>query len=273
MDAATMRRIRRRGGKVLRPVHPNCGIERAYRRRILALVDHMGRSFDYWLKAAYRKDPPRMAQDAVPAAELQRVIEDLAARWQKRFDEGAPELAAYFATAARSRSDAVLKAILRKAGYSVRFQTTAKMRDVMRATVEQNVQLISNLPQEYLTRVQGAVMRSVQTGRDLAPLMRELREQFGITRRRAALISLDQNNKATSAMQAVRQTELGIEKGIWMHSHAGKEPRPTHLANDGKEFVIAEGWYDPDPKVRKRILPGELIRCRCTWRPVVKGFS
>jgi uncharacterized protein with gpF-like domain len=258
----------------LRGVRANAGLEAVYRKRLLCLVDAMQASVEYWLKSAYRKNEPAIiAMDATPAAELQKAIRRMVRQWQKNFNEGAEELARFFARSVRSRSDRQLMAILKKAGFTVRFTTTPAMRDVMRATVEQNVQLIKSIPQQYLTQVQGAVMRSVQTGRDLGSLSAELRQQFGVTRKRAALISLDQNNKATSAMVKVRQMELGIEKGIWRHSHAGKEPRPTHLANDGKLFSVSRGWFDPDPKVRRHIMPGELIRCRCFWQPVVEGFG
>lgn len=259
--------------KALRPVHPNAGIRADYRRRLECLIDEMARSFMYWLKSEYKKNEPEMALDAVPAKELQGAIDELSKRWRGRFRDAAPELARYFAKSASRRSDAALRAILKRAGFSVEFKMTRAMRGVMAATVEQSTQLITSIPEEYLTRVHGAVMRSVQTGRDVGGLAKELQKEFGVTRRRAAFISLDQNNKATSAMQKVRQTELGIEQGIWLHSHAGKVPRPTHLANHGKKFSIADGWFDPDAKVRRYIMPSELPRCRCSWRPIVRGFS
>jgi uncharacterized protein with gpF-like domain len=77
---------------------------------------------------------------------------------------------------------------------------------------------------------------------------------------------------ATSAFVRVRQQELGL-KAKWLHSHAGKVPRPTHVANNGKIYDPAVGWFDPDPKVRKRIWPGQLNGCRCTSASVVPGFS
>lgn len=273
MTPIERKRIEKSGGKVLRAVQPNAGIEADYRRKLLALVDEMAKSTAWWLRAAYRKDPPRMAQDSLPARELKAAIEQLTRRWQDRFDAAAPKLAAYFAQSVAARSDKALAKILRDGGISVKFRMSAAMRDVMAATVESNVALIKSIPQEFHTQVQGIVMRSVQAGRDLKPMVRDLQKQFGVTRRRAEFISLDQSNKATSALQRARQVELGIEDGVWQHSHAGREPRPTHLANDGKKFSVAEGWFDPDPKVRERIWPGQLPRCRCTWRPVVKGFS
>jgi uncharacterized protein with gpF-like domain len=91
-----------------------------------------------------------------------------------------------------------------------------------------------------------------------------------VTRKRAALISRDQNSKATSALHKARQLELGIEEGIWMHSHGGKKPRPSHLKNDGKKYDIKKGWYDPDAK--QWVQPGELISCHCVGRSIIPGF-
>lgn len=259
--------------KIGRPVHPNAGVQAEYRKRMRALIAEMNRSYQYWIKACYRQNEPRMAMDATPAIQLQRALERLGRHWLKRFKEMGPQLADHFAQSSRRQSDAALKRILRNGGMSVRFTMDPQMSDVMKAVVAENVQLIKSIQQQYHTQVQGAVMRSVQTGRDLGALSEELQDQYGVSFRRAALIARDQNNKATSAYQKVRQTELGLKEGIWMHSHAGKVPRKTHLANHGHRFNIAEGWFDPDPKVRKHIMPGELINCRCTWRPVIPGLS
>jgi uncharacterized protein with gpF-like domain len=264
---------RRRNEKILPAVHPNAGIEAEFRKKLRDLVDEMANSFEYFIKAAYKKNEPAIAQDATPAAELQAAIEELAKRWRKRFREGAPELAAYFAKSASKRSDAALRAILKKAGFTVDFKLTPAMRDILKATVEQNVQLIKSIPEQYLTNVQGAVMRSVTAGRDVGSLAKELQEQYGVTRRRAAFISLDQNNKATAAFTRVRQIEVGITRAIWLHSHGGKSPRRTHVANSGKSYDVKQGWYDPDPKVKRFIFPGELPRCRCVSKSIVKGFS
>jgi SPP1 gp7 family putative phage head morphogenesis protein len=148
---------------------------------------------------------------------------------------------------------------------------TPAMQDISKATVNANVALIKSIPQQYLRNVEGIVMRSVQTGRDLGALSKDLQKQFGVTKRRAALISRDQNNKATSAFQRARQQELGITRAVWMHSHAGKEPRPTHVAMNGKTYDINKGMWDADEK--EWVFPGQLINCRCTSRSVVAGFS
>lgn len=267
------RRRGRTNEKVLRPVHPNVGIAASYRKRLLRLLDKMARSYEHWLCACYRANEPVMAQDATPAAELKKTLEGLGKRWQKQWDSAAPELAAYFRMSVEKRSSAALRRILKDAGISVKFKMTPAMRDIAQAVVTENVSLIKSIPQQYHTQVEGMVMRSVTAGRDLYQLARDLQKQFGVTRRRAALIARDQNNKATAVFTRARQLEVGINEAIWLHSHGGREPRPTHIANDGNRYNVAEGWYDPDPKVRRRIWPGELINCRCVPKAIVKGFS
>lgn len=270
----TLSQMRTRPGeKVLDPVWPNAGIRAAYAKKLRKLIEEMARSYLYWLKAQYRSNPPTMAQDATPARDLERELARLGVQWRKRFEDVAPQLATWFATSAAKRSDRALQDILRKGGWTVPFSMPRVVKDMLDATVAENVSLIKSIPEQYHTQVATLVMQSVKAGRDLETLTSELYKRHDITWNRAKWIALDQNNKATSAMQAARQTDLGIEEGIWLHSHAGKEPRPTHVDNDGKRFSIEKGWYDPDPKVRQRIWPGQLINCRCTWKPVVKGFS
>ena len=258
---------------MLRPVHPNVGIAVAYRRKLHALIEEMQASYAWFLKAQYRETPPAMATDASPAKEMEKELRKLGDRWRKRIEDGAPKLAKWFLQASWKRSDDSLKKILRDAGFSVKFTMTRQMRDVLNATLANNVSLIKSIGSEYHTQIEGLVMRSVTAGHDLATLTDELEKRYGVTRRRAALIARHQNNLATAAMTRVRQQDIGIEEAIWLHSHGGREPRKTHLANSGKRYRVSEGWFDPDPKVQRRIWPGELISCRCVSKPVVKGFS
>ena len=135
--------------KTLKAVRPNAGIEAAYRAQLLALTDVMARSYAWFLKASYRANPPKTAQDETPAAALQKELKSLGIRWEKRFNEAAPKLARYFTLSTSRRSEAVLKKILRDAGISVRFQMTPAMRDIAVATVQENVALIKSIGSEF----------------------------------------------------------------------------------------------------------------------------
>lgn len=264
------RRLRDKNYRVLRPVRPNVVIETAFRRRLVKLIDEMHKAVRYWVEHTWKSNVPELAQDATPARELSNALARLSRQWVHQFDAAADELAEYFATDVAQRSDAVLRNILRRAGISVHFVMTPAMQDVLEATIRENVNLIKSIPRQYLTDVEGMVMRSVQTGRDLHQLSSDLQHAYGVTKRRAALISRDQNNKATASLNRVRQLELGIRQAIWMHSHAGKKPRPTHVRMDGKMFDVDKGMYDSNEG--RNVMPGELINCRCTSRPVIPGL-
>lgn len=268
----TLKPTRKRRKEIeLRPLHPNEGTQARYREKIEKLVREMHHSVFYWVKARYKNNQPLAMDDSLPANELKRTIRELVRRWQKNFDQASLELAEYFARDVLMRTDTALASILRRGGFSVKFKMTREMRDVFNATRAQNVALIKSIPQQYLKNVEGAVMRSVQTGRDLGSLAKELEKNYGVTKRRAAFIARSQNNLATASMNRARQTELGITKAKWRHSGGGKTKRPTHVANNGKLYDVKKGWYDPHEK--KWILPGELPNCRCVSISVIAGFS
>src|SRR6185437_4403638 len=252
--------------KILRPVRPNAGITAAYRKKLDALIEEMANSVDYWLQASYKANEPRVASDELPASALRAAIRKLTARWQRRFNDAAPKLADYFATAVEKRSSTVLKNILKEAGLTVEFRMTNAQQDILRATIQANVELIKSIPAQYLTQVQGSVMRSVQTGRDLGTLAKELQEHHGVTRRRAAFIARSQNNMATSSMDRARRLELGLDESQWMHSGGGKHPRPTHVAMSGKRFKTEQGMWDP--AVKRYVFAGVEPGCRCVSRAV-----
>jgi uncharacterized protein with gpF-like domain len=258
---------------VLAPIYPNAGLEAAYRKRLLKLVDEMSKSLLWWLRAAYREhEPTILAEDASPSHAMSKAMEDLAKRWTKRFDAGADEFASYFAKASAERTDAAMKAALRKAGFTIKFKPTKAQTDLIDATTKANVALIKSIPQQYLTNVQGLVFRAIQTGGDLGTLTKELQTQHGVTRRRASFIARDQSNKATAALKRARQTELGIEEEAWRHSGGGKHPRPSHVkaGKDRVRYRVDTGWLDP--ATGRRIWPGTEAGCRCVGRSIIPGL-
>lgn len=244
-----------------------------YRRQLNKLIEEMAASTEYWLTATYRQNEPKIAADETPADALRRSMKDLSKRWLAKFDVMSTKLAEYFAQSVEKRSTAAMKKILKDGGWTVSFQMTPAMRDVIDATVHENVALIRSIPQQYLSQVEGIVMRGVQNGRDLGVISKDLQERLGVTKRRAALIARDQSNKANASLTRARQLELGITHAQWVHSGGGKTQRKSHVkaSKDKVIYDIKEGWFDPD--VGERILPGQLVACRCVGRPIIKGFS
>jgi uncharacterized protein with gpF-like domain len=262
----------------LAPVRANAGLEAAYQKALDRLVEDMHRSLIYWLTAQYRAKEPELATDmspldnggGSPAMSFRDLMRRLSNRWLMRFDRAAPKLAKYFATAAADRSDRALKSILKKGGFSVEFKMTREANDALQASIGEQVSLIKSIASEHLTQVEGIVMRSVTQGRDLHHMREQLVERYGVTKRRAAFIARDQNNKATATMTRVRQQSLGITQAQWVHSGGGKHPRPSHVkaSQDRLVYDVSKGAYIDGAW----IFPGELPNCRCVAKSIIPGF-
>ena len=260
----------------LPPVRPAAPTRIKNQRKLDALIDEMSRSLLYWLRAAYQAETPatvELAQDASASRLLQAAFDKLQARWLRRFDELAPKLADWFATSHKTRVDRSMARDLREGGFTVKFKMSKAMRDAYNAIVDENVGLIKSIGEQHLSNVRVALMQSVQNGRDLEYLTTQLEKRTGITKRRAARIALDQNNKATAVMVRTRALEAGVTKARWVHSAGGKQPRPEHLkaGRDGLIFDLAKGhdFHNGEGTV----WPGTAINCRCVAVPIVPGFE
>lgn len=250
---------------VLKPIQPNLGVEAAYRKSLKKLLRDMRADIQDTLDKHY---PQGLAQDGLFEG-LQVALAALIHHWLNRLDKLAPQMAARFVGQSAQHTERAFQAALRDAGFTVRFRMTERQQAAFEAVLGGNVSLIRSIGQQYLGRVEESVWRSVNAGYDMAQLTRELRKDYGISERRAAFIARDQTNKAKAAMEKARRQELGITEAIWMHSHAGKEPRPSHVAANGKRFNVNKGMYLDG----KWVQPGEEINCRCTSRAVIKGFN
>lgn len=221
----------------------------------------------------WTEDDAEMAYDAPPTGTkgLQVALAKWGSQTIKRFDLMAKTIADAFAQRTKDATETAMRAQLKKAGFTVQFKPSQKSVEAYRAVAAENVALIKSIPRKYRERVEQEVWNAVRVGSDLNKLSTNLRKAHKVTVDRAALIARDQNAKAKATIERVRQMELGITRGIWMHSHAGKEPRPTHVAMNDKEYDLAKGMYDSDEG--EWVHPGQLINCRCTNRPIIEGFE
>jgi len=202
---------------------------------------------------------------------LQRALNRWGTTWTRRVETMADRIARDFATKSKNATERAMKAKLAKAGFTVKFRPTEASTTAFDAVVAENVGLIKTIPQKYLSDVQAQVWQSVMAGSDMKTLSEGLQEKFGIAWRRASLIAKDQNNKAKAVMERARRLDNGLTEAVWMHSHAGVTPRPTHVAMNGKTYDIVKGMWDS--AVQKWIWPGVQINCRCSDRAVVPGFE
>lgn len=254
------------------PVHPSAAIQIAYQADLRnQLIKPMAADLLREVRAAWRDDDS-VTMDARPSPERLRVVmERWGRKWTARLETLAEKMARQFADASRTYTDNAMKRSFKTAGLTIQWRPTKRMLEGYAAVVYENVQLIKSIPQKFLTDVQSDVWLSVTKGADMAALTEKIKESYGVTWRRAALISSDQTAKAKAVFESARRHELGIKQAKWLHSHAGREPRPTHVAMNGKLFDVTKGMFDSHEG--EYVQPGELIKCRCVSAAEIPGFD
>ena len=242
----------------LKPVRPNVGVRVAYQRELMALVDGMHADMMKAIEKAY-KDLPEIAQDASTVNQLQKAMDQAAKEWRKNFEQEHKRIAKAFADGSLKSTDVAFKSGLRKAGFSVKMQMNQGVQSALDSVIGENVGLIRSIAEKHLGDVQGMVMRSVQKGRSLKELTKDLQERYNVTRNRAVLIARDQNNKATAMIHRARQKQFGLTKAVWSHTSASVHPREEHEEWNGETYDIEEGmWSEVDQEF---VFPGTAINC------------
>lgn len=213
-----------------------------------------------------------LAMDASFTSMVSKLMRKLSERFTGLFTDRAGGLAEALAKGVDKSSAEQLGASLKEVSGGVTLKTdvvSGKVADVVKAGVKENVALIKSIPKKYFEDIQGAVMRSIQTGQGMADLQPYIEKLGETTKKRAALIARDQTSKATTAVNRARMQGLGIREFEWLHSYGGKEPRKLHKdVLNGKIFSLD----DPpiiDERTGERGLPGQLINCRCKMLPVI----
>ena len=256
---------------VLKPLRANQGLCLWYRRELEKAIEEMARSMFYHVKAAWNDETPitGFGADASPMVTLRRSMKKWGGVWIGKFDALAEKVAAEFAVRSGKDFDDRFRALLREAGFTVKWKPTKQMREAYRLVIAENVNLIRSIPQKFLTDVQSAVWAHAMETPDMNALSRKIHDTYGVTWRRAALISRDQTHKARAVFEEARRAEVGITEAIWVHGNAGKEPRPEHLkwGREHKRYEIKRGlWSEVD---QEWVWPGTAINCRCVSRAII----
>jgi uncharacterized protein with gpF-like domain len=158
---------------------------------------------------------------------------------------------------------------LKASGMTVAFKPPTAAIDAYRAALAGQVALIEGIDRKHLKGVEDLVWRSVMKGYDMYSLSVGLQEKYGFTRDQAASIARHQANMAHVVIDNARKLELGITEAIWRHSGAGRSPRPSHVAFNGKRFNIITGAFLDG----KWVWPGSEPDCRCTSKSVIPAFE
>ena len=131
--------------------------------------------------------------------------------------------------------------------------------------IANNTLLIKDMQTEYLAKINKRISAGFTQGKTYQSIAKEIQKETGMTWRRAKLISRNEIGNLNAQINQERNKELGITKATWVSvmdertrgNPSGKYPdsKPSHWANNGKEFEWSKGLHGE--------LPGEPINCRC----------
>lgn len=261
-------RLRKRRGRLLKPVKPSHKVELWYKQQLLAIVAQLRKIAREELlpelkrlEPLYAKAADDMARDAqVPRRSLETTFSRMAQRFggigqtAQRLSDLAVERNA---EAVDERLKAAIKASL-SIDISPVLNQSGPILDAMKAATKANIELITSIPDQYFDKLGEAVSKNMEAGMRFEDLAKEVERIGDVTESRAKLIARDQTSKMNGAFNEARQTSLGIDRYVWQTS-GDERVREEHQANDGQVF----SWNDPPATGH----PGEDINCRCVAVP------
>lgn len=260
--------LRKRKGRLLKPVKPSHKVELWYKGQLLAIVAQLRKVAREELLPELKRMEPLYAKAADSLARDEQIprrpLETTFSRMAQRFG-GIEQTAQRLSSLAVQRNaeavDERLKASI-KASVSVDISPaltkSGPILDAMKAATKANIDLITSIPEQYFEKLEALVSDRMEKGLRFEDLAKEIEHVADVTESRAKLIARDQTSKMNGAFNQARQSSLGIDRYVWQTS-GDERVREEHQANDGQVF----NWNDPPPTGH----PGEDINCRCVAVP------
>ena len=139
-------------------------------------------------------------------------------------------------------------------------------QDYISSRIKTNTKLITNLRDDYVDSLNTILFSSYQKGLPLKQLTKNIKNQFGISQRKAKLIARNETKNTNTQLNNKQAKSLGFEKGVWLGSEDIKE-RDQHTEHNNKEYEIGVGLDDGKGGKEE---PGDAINCRCDFYIDVK---
>ncbi len=254
------------------PLQHNAAVAVRYVGALSALTAQMTAQVKREVLRLFKTDAAasHFGEDATIASQSRMLMSSLGNRFNDLFAKKAKPLAEDMVKAADASGTKALHSSLQKLSGGMSLKTSLSnptLNEITKAAVTENVGLIKSIAQEYLQKVEGAVMRSITTGNGLQDLVPALEQYEGQTHRRAKNIALDQTRKVYNSVNRGRMEALGVQKFMWHHSGGGAHPREDHVDMDGEVFSF-DKLPVIDTRTGERGIPGQAPNCRCTMSPV-----
>ena len=282
-------------------VHPSAGVRAWYEEELVKLIDMMCGECLHDLKQIYHRAPQPVLPITFPFGEMKTQLDALEDRWALTFDQQRFGIAfGVVFRALRHHDLAMFGALQRKkiiiaqvqpntdgsevtmdsaessrpkwADFAIKVDMTDRLKQTIKNQLKDNIGLIKSIPQKFHSDIKRMAQRSIEAGRDVKGFTDDLQEEFDVTRRRAALIARDQNNKMTSMFHRTRQLDCGITRAFWVETFSSIHPREEHAAwsEEGETYDVEIGMTNDNGD---QVWPGTEINCGCLADSVIPGYN
>lgn len=141
---------------------------------------------------------------------------------------------------------------------------TAPIGAAMRASLAEQVKLITSLPREAAERVHKLAIEARVSGVRASEIAKEIMASGDVTKSRAMLIARTEVSRTATELTRARAQHIGSEGYTWQTSRDG-DVRPSHKAMQGK-FIR---WDDPPEIEGMKGHAGGFPNCRCFPEPSI----
>ncbi len=143
----------------------------------------------------------------------------------------------------------------------------------LRQYLEENVELITSLPEDAARRVHDLTFGALSTGRRAEEIQKDILRTGDVTLSRARLIARTEVARTASGLVQSRMTNVGLTHYVWRTS-MDETVRESHREMNGKIIEWAEnngkGHLLSDGTVCHA---GQIWNCRCYPEPVLPDLS
>lgn len=256
--------------RLLRPVKPLPAEAVAYSRAIRAILTEIQQATEQSLLTWEERREQRFAfdstlvQDDIPD-ELRAIFNALRRSWfQLARDRAMLAIRTWLGRANKRHRERFHESVREVIGVDLQqIVSEERLGTALKLKTQENVALITSIPEEYLSKVERAVYQHVIQGQPGAKTLAKKIQEIGkVSEKRAKFIARDQTAKLVSTMNRERNLALGIESYKWRTSK-DERVRPNHRSKEGKTFR----WDDPPEDTGH---PGMDFNCRCTASPIMK---
>ena len=253
-----------------KPLQANAGLEAAYYKKIKRILDMMANETSREVAKVLKSDAAKgFAMDASISSAFRVLFNKLTRKYDRVFAEHAKGYAEYLIRQSESQSKTTLGASLKQLSGGLSIKTdnmTPKLREVIKASVDENTSLIKSVGSDYMDKVRDDVMRSI-TATDTGGLTglrdridKSLTSRYAQQRNKAKNVALDQTRKVYNNINAERMKSVGVTKFEWNHSGGSQNPREDHIKMDGNIYSF-DDLPVIDRRTGERGIPGQAINC------------